>query len=167
LTSKRTQIIKTWIAAVLWLVLIAIESTDSFSAASTSSFLYPIAHFLTGVDPLRFAEWNYDLRKVGHVVGYFCLSFFLFRAWRATIPVARSERWSVRWAGISFFMTALVAGLDEWHQTFIPSRTGGLPDVLLDSGAALAAQILIFLWFRRTRPGGERPAESRSLVGKI
>jgi len=51
----------------------------------------------------------------------------------------------MQWARISFFMTALVASLDEWHQTYLTSRTGSLHDVLLDSSAALIAQIILFL----------------------
>ena len=52
-------------------------------------------------------------------------------------------------------MTALVACLDEWHQTYLPSRTGNLHDVLLDGSGALVAQIVIFLllypWGSATR----------------
>jgi VanZ family protein len=50
-------------------------------------------------------------------------------------------------------MSALVASLDEWHQTFIPSRTGVFSDVILDSCAALIAQVLIFL-FLHWKPRG-------------
>jgi VanZ family protein len=51
-----------------------------------------------------------------------------------------------RWATIAVLGTALVASLDEWHQSFIPSRTGTPRDVLLDTCAGIAAQILILLW---------------------
>lgn len=149
----RKQVVQTWIAAILWLVLIAIESTDWLSASNTSRFLYPILHFLTGVDPIRFLVWHYYIRKVGHFSGYFGLSFLLFRAWRATIPFAGTASWSIRWARIAFFMTTLVAALDEWHQTHLASRTGDFHDVLLDSTGAFAAQLVIFLWLRwRSRP---------------
>jgi VanZ family protein len=57
-------------------------------------------------------------------------------------------RWSMQWARIAFFMSALVACLDEWHQTYLPSRTGTLRDVLLDSTAALVAQVVIFVFLR-------------------
>ena len=134
-------------AAGLWLVLIGFESTDWLSVGSTSRFLYPFLHWLTGVDPLRFLFWNFYIRKTGHVVAYFFLSLLLFRAWRATLPVMHAPPWSWQWARIALFMTALVASLDEWHQTLLPSRTGSLHDVLLDSAAALAAQLLIFVWF--------------------
>jgi len=43
-----------------------------------------------------------------------------------------------------------VAGLDEWHQSFLPTRTGTLHDVILDTCAGIAAQVLLFLsarWF--------------------
>jgi VanZ family protein len=148
LTPAQKQLTKEWIAAALWLGLIAIESTNYFSADNTSRILYPICHFFTGVDPVRFVVWDYYIRKVGHFVGYFGLSLLLFRAWRATLPLADKPRWSIRWAKISFFMTVLVASLDEWHQTYLISRTGTVRDVLLDSSAAFGAQILLFIFWR-------------------
>jgi len=146
LTSDRKEIFKTWIAAGLWMLLIAIESTDMLSAEHTSRFLYPLLHFLMGMDLARFAVVHHYIRKLGHFVGYFTLSFFLFRAWRATLHLPWTPRWALRWAAIAFTMSALVASLDEWHQTFIPSRTGVFSDVVLDSCAALTAQVLIFLF---------------------
>ncbi|PYV84479.1 MAG: hypothetical protein DMG93_04845 [Acidobacteria bacterium] len=44
--------------------------------------------------------------------------------------------------------TSLVAILDEWHQTFLLSRTGAFRDVILDSTAGLVAQIAIFTMLR-------------------
>ncbi|HSY65259.1 MAG TPA: VanZ family protein [Terriglobales bacterium] len=153
MTSDRKEIVKTWIAAGLWMLLIAIESTDMLSAEHTSRFLYPLLHFLMGMDLARFAVVHHYIRKVGHFVGYFTLSFFLFRAWRATLHLPWAPRWALRWAAIAFTMSALVASLDEWHQTFIPSRTGLFSDVLLDASAALTAQVLIFL-FLNWKPRG-------------
>jgi len=146
LTPDRKQLVKTWVAALLWIGLIAIESTDWLSAEHTSRILYPLLHFLIGLDPAAFAVVHHYIRKCGHFVGYFTLSFFLFRAWRATLRLPWAPRWALRWAAIAFFMSALVASLDEWHQTFIPSRTGAVSDVMLDSFAALTAQVLIFLY---------------------
>ncbi|HWY53193.1 MAG TPA: VanZ family protein [Terriglobales bacterium] len=146
MTSDHKQLLKTWIAALLWMALIAIESTDTFSAEHTSRFLYPLLHFLMGLDPAGFEVVHHYIRKCGHFVGYFTLSFFLFRAWRATLRLPWAPAWALRWSVIAFFMSVLVASLDEWHQTFIPSRTGAIKDVVLDSSAALTAQLLIFLY---------------------
>ena len=151
MNPAKKKLLKEWIAAGLWLGLIAVESTNLLSATNTSRILYPIFHFFTGVDPVRFVLWDYYIRKIGHFVGYFGLSVLLFRSWRATLPFADPSPWSMQWARISFFMTALVASLDEWHQTYLNSRSGSLRDVVLDSSAALIAQILIFLLLNPAR----------------
>lgn len=148
MTPDQKQLLKTWIAALLWIGLIAVESTDWLSSEHTSRVLYPIFHFLLGLNLARFEVWHHYIRKVGHFVGYFALSFLLFRAWRATLHLKFVRGWALRWSVIAFFMTALVASLDEWHQTYLPSRTGRFADVVLDSSAALTAQILIFIFLR-------------------
>lgn len=147
----KREVWKAWIPALVWLGLIVIESTASLSSENTSRILYPLLHFLFGIDPVRFLTWHVVIRKTGHVVGYAVLSLLLFRAWRATISVPGNPRWSIAWARVALAMTALVASLDEWHQSFIPSRTGNVRDVLLDTTAGLGAQIVLFLWMRRNR----------------
>ena len=140
---------KQWIPAAAWLGIICFESTDLLSSAHTGSILYSVVTHLFGhVNPLVFVVWHHLLRKAGHVTGYAVLSWLLFRAWRATLPVPNAPAWSSAWARVAFLMTALVATLDEWHQMFIPSRTGNLRDVVLDSGAAFGAQVLIWLFLR-------------------
>ena len=152
MNPAQDQLLKTWIAAILWLGLIAAESSNMASAENTGRILYALLHFLLGVVPPHFPVWHFYLRKTGHFVGYFMLSLLLFRAWRATFPFP-GVNWSVQWARISFFMTALVACLDEWHQTYLPKRTGSLHDVLLDSAAALVAQVALYLILRRRGTG--------------
>ena len=161
MNPAQKHLLKTWIAASLWLGLIAAESTPFASANNTSRILYPLLHFLFGLDPAHFSAWHFVIRKTGHFVGYFTLSWLLFRAWRDTLPYS-GRNWSIQWAGISLFMTALVACLDEWHQSYIPGRTGSLHDVLLDSTAALIAQVVIFLLLLRRRP---EPVSQRETPG--
>src|SRR5580704_10824980 len=86
LSSDRHEVLKAWIAAMLWLIVIAIESSALLSASNTSRILYPLLHFLFGMDWTRFEVWHFYIRKSGHVVGYAILSILLFRAWRATLP---------------------------------------------------------------------------------
>jgi len=148
LTNDRHHILKAWIALILWLIVIAIESSNYLSSANTSRFLYPVLHFLFGIDYASFEPYHVFIRKSGHVVGYGLLSILLFRAWRETLPSQGARRWTLHWAGIAVLGTALVASLDEWHQFYLPTRTGTLHDVLLDSGAGIAAQLALFLWLR-------------------
>src|SRR5438874_8256107 len=99
------------------------------------------------MDLASFAAWHALLRKFGHIAGYFILSVLLFRSWRATFP-RLSTRWCLQWATVALLSTSLVAILDEWHQTFLLSRTGAFRDVILDSTAGLVAQIAIFTMLR-------------------
>ncbi len=148
MTTDRHQALKAWIATILWLIVIAIESTQYLSSHNTSRFLFPLLHYLFAMDRQHFETVHFYMRKGGHVFGYGLLSILLFRAWRETLPTLGNPRWTFRWANIAVLGTALVASLDEWHQSFLPSRTGTPRDVLLDTCAGIAAQILVFLWMR-------------------
>jgi VanZ family protein len=148
LSQDRHQVFKAWIAAILWLIVIAIESTTYLSAHNTSKILYPLLHFIFGVNHARFDTWHFYIRKGGHVLGYAMLSILLFRAWKETLPTPGNPKWTMRWATIAVLGTALVASLDEWHQSFLPSRTGIWQDAVLDTVAGIAAQILLLLVIR-------------------
>jgi len=154
LSNDRHELLKAWIAAILWLIVIAIESSALLSAHNTSRILYPLLHFLFGLNWEQFHHWHFYIRKTGHVVGYAILSILLFRAWRATLPAMSDVKWTPRWATIALLGTAFVASLDEWHQSFLPSRTGRWQDVVLDASAGLAAQALIFLWWKSRKSEG-------------
>jgi len=154
LSNDRHELLKAWIAATLWLIVIAIESSALLSAHNTGRILYPLLHFLFGLNWEQFHHWHFYIRKTGHVVGYAILSILLFRAWRATLPAMSDVKWTPRWAIIALLGTAFVASLDEWHQSFLPSRTGRWQDVVLDASAGLAAQVLIFLWWKSRKGKG-------------
>jgi len=129
--------------------VIAVESTAWLSASNTGRFLYPICHYLFGVTREHFPVWNFYVRKTGHFVGYFTMSFLLFRSWRAMLPQFGRGPWALRWSWVAWLMTTFIASMDEWHQTFIPGRTGTVHDVILDSSAAVVAQIVLFLSLRK------------------
>ncbi len=147
MSSDRHHVLKAWIAAILWLIVIAIESSTYLSSHNTSRILYPLLHFLFGMNHARFEHWHVYIRKGGHVFGYGLLSVLLFRAWRETLPALGNPKWTVRWANIAVLGTVLVASLDEWHQSYLPSRTGTPWDVLLDTCAGIGAQMLLFLGY--------------------
>ena len=69
----------------------------------------------------------------------------MFRAWRETLPADSGARWTFRWAAIALMGTCLVASLDEWHQSYLPTRTGTVRDVILDTCAGVAALLAVFL----------------------
>jgi VanZ family protein len=151
LTQSQKEILKVWIAAGLWLGIIVTESSKIGGSNNTSLVFFPIFHFLFGMDVAHFEPWHFLIRKTGHVVGYFIMSLLFFRAWRATLPQP-SAGWAFRWAAIAWTFTTIVASLDEWHQAYVPGRGSSVHDVLLDSAAALLAQIVLWWMLRHKRP---------------
>jgi len=141
LTASRPNLLRAWWPAGVWIGLIAFESTDFLSAQHTGSMLYTLLTRLFGeVNLYDVLIFHHYLRKTGHVIGYGMLSLLLLRGWRATFGQTQPLLW--RTALLSWLGTAFVASMDEWHQSYIPSRTGTPWDVLLDSTAGLAALVL-------------------------
>jgi len=122
-----------------------------FSSKNTGSMLYALLTRIFGpIDLYSFLVFHFYLRKTGHVLGYGMLALLLLRGWRATLGYSRDllMRSSVlAWVGAAF-----VASLDEWHQSFIPSRTGTVHDVILDSIAGLVFLSIAYFWLRRNEP---------------
>jgi VanZ family protein len=145
-----------WTPALLGVVVIAIESTATFSAANTSSWLRPIAEALFG--HLSDPTWelaHHLLRKSGHFLGYGTLCILFLRAWLLTL--AENQRLTERtwrltaWAR-AILSTAIVASCDEIHQSFLPSRTGMFSDVVLDTiGATIVSGLVLALVSKRRK----------------
>jgi VanZ family protein len=148
LTPSRPNLLRAWWPALVWIGLIAFESTDFFSAQHTGSVLYTLLTRLFGdIDFYKFLVFHHYLRKTGHVIGYGMLSLLLFRGWRATL--VQNHAWSWRVALLAWLGTVFVAAMDEWHQSLIPSRTGTWRDAVLDSVAGLAFLLVAYFCQRR------------------
>lgn len=149
-TVLRPNLARAWWPAVVWIGLIVMESSDFFSSRNTGSVLYTILTRLFGeIDFYKFLVFHHYLRKTGHVVGYGMLSLLLLRGWRATLGWVPALL--LRAALLSWLGTAFVAAMDEWHQSHIPSRTGTIWDVGLDTLAGVVFLVVAFLWLRRSR----------------
>jgi hypothetical protein len=160
---------------LLWLAVIACESTSVFTGGHTVVWARRLlALFSDHVTWAQAAFANNVLRKTGHFVGYATLSWFAFRGWtetfayrrerfllRAGRPITHERRWHLRAAAFAILCTIVVAGLDEFHQTFIPGRTGVFHDVILDSMGGIFAQILL-LWWWTQRPQKKEATGSRT-----
>ncbi|HEY5056149.1 MAG TPA: VanZ family protein [Acidobacteriaceae bacterium] len=151
-----------WLPAIIGIAVICIESTGTFSAQNTSSWLRPIFEHLFG----RFqdASWelfHHYLRKSGHFLGYGSLGLAFLRAWLYTLNRNRSlHAWRLRATALAIASTALVASGDEFHQTFLPGRTGVPSDVVLDTLGAGALCLLVWLVRFRVAPRSIEPLPS-------
>ena len=145
-----------WTPAVLGMVVIAIESTATFSAANTSSWLRPIAEAIFG--HLSDPTWelaHHLLRKSGHFLGYGTLCVLFLRAWLLTLadsPRLTERSWRLSSWARAIASTAVVASCDEIHQSFLPSRTGMFSDVVLDTiGATIVSGIVLAIASKRRK----------------
>jgi len=134
--------VKNWLPAIAWAGVISSLSTDIFSSEHTSRFIIPVLRWL-------FPHWSNDtlelihgiIRKSAHVTEYFIFSIFLLRAIRG-----KNREWTLRWAVWAVVIAAGYAALDEFHQSFVPSRTASPWDALIDTVGASAAQAVLWLW---------------------
>jgi VanZ family protein len=148
-------------AAVLWMAVIFYKSaetyqqqsllpllTEKISAATLSkwlphlSFTYDHA-LVTWQEP--YAMLEFFIRKGGHVVEYAILCLLLGYALLAK-PMKKTT--AIFWSAL---LSILYAASDEWHQSFIPGRTGHAIDVAMDTIGVLLAVGWLYVVRRRRR----------------
>ncbi|HEY2625145.1 MAG TPA: VanZ family protein [Candidatus Udaeobacter sp.] len=127
--------LKYWLPVLIWLGLIFVGSTDVLSAEQTSRFLVP---FLQWLDPkisgATIATIQVVVRKLGHITEYAILAMLLWRGLRhgTRLQAKMSILFSLAWLAAAIF-----AVTDEFHQSFVPSRTASPIDVMIDICGAM------------------------------
>jgi VanZ family protein len=145
-----------WAPVAVAIAVICVESTSTFSAQNTSSWLRPIVqHWFGAMKDSTWEPFHHYMRKSGHFVGYGTVAFTFLRAWLHTLDRrGPTELLSLRLESsiLAIFSTAIVASCDEFHQSFLPSRTGTPVDVLLDTAGAFALCLVVWIacWSKRT-----------------
>ena len=138
-----------WLPVAVGIAIVALESTEGFGSNYTSGPLRRIFQFFFGhVSDPNWEIIHHLIRKTGHVIGYGFIGLAWLRAWWMTLP--RSQ--FMPDALLALLGTALVASCDEWHQTFLPNRTGSPWDVLLDCTGAIVLQLAVYLYMRKFKP---------------
>ena len=138
-----------WLPVAVGIIVIAFESTELMGSENTSHPLrWLFEHLFGPVSPARWDLIHHLIRKSGHFVGYGLVGLTWLRAWWMSLPHSRF----LHDAFLALLGTALVASADEWHQTFLPDRTGSLWDVLLDCSGAIVLQLVVYLFMRIFRP---------------
>lgn len=138
-----------WLPVALGIGVIVVESTEAFGADHTSGPLRRIFEALFGhVSAARWEIIHHYVRKSGHFLGYGFIGLAWLRAWWFTLPRSRF----IHDAFLALLGTAIVASCDEWHQTFLPNRTGSPWDVLLDCTGAIALQLIVYIFMRTFKP---------------
>lgn len=123
-----------------WLVFISFASSDSFNAGNTSRIIGPLVLWLfPNTSPETLAVIHVITRKAAHFTEYAILAFLAARAFRTSPREALANRWFV----VSLALVVAYALLDEYHQSFVPSRTSSVYDSFIDILGGLTALLLV------------------------
>lgn len=131
---------------IIWAALIFIASSDLLSASNTSMFLVrPLHWLLPQASDATLRVLHFIFRKTGHFTGYAVLGLLAARAFRTSSRALLRSRWF--WA--SLFLVIAYSLTDEFHQSFVPSRTASIYDCMIDTSGGLTALALLALRMQR------------------
>ncbi len=136
---------KKWLVLLLLLVILAISSSMSYEQQSIIPELEELLAnkpFEAQLSVLKIPYWNtvvsveergyfefveFLIRKFTHFIGFGCIALGIYFAWG-------KRRFA---AGVAIALTAVIAMLDEFRQSFTPGRTMNGQDVLVDTAGAI------------------------------
>ena len=137
---------------VVWAALIFIGSSSALSGTNTSLVLRPVIWLFPHVSEATLAALHFLVRKAGHLTEYAILALLAARAFRTSAREFLCTRWF--WVSLLFVVGYSLS--DEFHQSFVPSRTASIYDSMIDSVGGFVA-----LWWRR-RKMGKGPARQET-----
>lgn len=140
MTARFTSFLSRYLPLIAWLAFISYASSNSFSAANTSRIIGPLVLWLfphTSAETM--ATIHFIIRKIAHFTEYAILGFLAARAFRTSPRPAISGRWFL----ICATLVVVYALMDEYHQSFVPSRTASIFDSLIDMAGGLTALLVV------------------------
>lgn len=129
-----------YLPLIAWLAFISYASSDNFAAGNTSRIIGPLVLWLfpnTSQETLMMV--HFVTRKLAHFTEYAILGFLAARAFRTSPRPAVRNHWFL----ISAALIVVFALIDEYHQSFVPTRTPSVWDSLIDMVGGFAALIVI------------------------
>ena len=131
-----------WVPLIAWMAFISFASSAEFSAANTSRIIGPLVLWLfPHTSPARLELIHLCVRKAAHLSEYALMGILAARAFRTSPRTVFQRRWFL----ISICLVVCYALLDEYHQSFVPSRTASILDSLIDTIGGLVALFVIWL----------------------
>jgi len=132
---------------VSWILFISFASTNQFSAGNTSAILRPLLlWFFPNLSESQLATVHFLTRKAGHFTEYAVLAFLARRAF-VTSSRAVLKRY---WFQSALLLVVIYGLLDEFHQSFVPSRTASIYDSAIDVAGGFTV-LLVFWFYGRSR----------------
>jgi len=138
--SRVPRFVSHYLPLIIWLAFISFASSDNFSASNTSRIIGPLILWLfPKTSPETLYVVHVIVRKLAHFTEYAILGFLAARAFRTSRHPAIKNRWFL----ICATLIVVYALMDEYHQTFVPSRTASIFDSMIDIAAGLIALLIV------------------------
>jgi VanZ family protein len=138
--ARFPRFVSHWLPLIAWLAFISFASSDNFNAGNTSRIIGPLILWLfPHTSPETLASVHFITRKIAHFTEYAILGFLAARAFRTSPRPSISRRWIL----ICATLIVVYALMDEYHQSFVPSRTASVWDSLIDMAGGLTALLLV------------------------
>ena len=141
-----------WLWVVLWMGLIFFFSSQpgKESAELSQGISQILINLVTRVSPDLNVDWqafHLLIRKNAHFFVYLILGILVLRALLKTKP------FSIRTGITALLICFIYAVTDEFHQLFVPGRSGQVSDVIIDTFGAAAGLALYsaFLHLKQRR----------------
>ena len=128
------RLLRRYLPLIVWLVFISVASSDSFSANNTSRIIGPVVLWLfPNTSPETLAVIHFIVRKIAHFTEYAILAYLAARAFRTSSHPSLATHWFF----VALALVVAYALLDEYHQSFVPSRTASIYDSFIDMSGGL------------------------------
>jgi VanZ family protein len=128
------------------MVLISIASSSEFSALNTSQLLRPLILWVfPNLSEERVAAIHFLTRKLAHFTEYAVLGILSARAFASSA----NDFVQRHWFQVALLLIVAYALLDEFHQSFVPSRTASIYDSAIDVAGGLTALLVFRVWHKR------------------
>jgi VanZ family protein len=134
-------VILTWAITVAWAGTITLLSTGSYGASVTGWLLQALLYSLhIRLAHATFVIVHFLVRKLAHCTEYGMFGLFLYHSFTFRQP----ERWNTRSAVSAVIVAGLFSLTDEYHQSFVPGRTGSIKDCGIDTFGAILGMLLLY-----------------------
>jgi len=156
---------KYWLPLLIWVCVIFLGSTDVLSAEHTSRFMVPFLLWLKPeMSPEKILFILIVMRKSAHVSEYAILALLLWRALRSN-PTLRTTRPML--LGAALVACTVFAASDEFHQSFVKSRTPSVRDVMLDVAGAVFGLLIGAIFAQRHSKKVRNTAHSQFVDARL
>ncbi len=144
--APRVSRLRRYAPLLVWMSLIFFASTAELSATNTSKIIQPLLLWLFP----HIREETIDLahflvRKTAHFTEYAIFALLAARAFLGSSHDVLRRHWLLA----ALALITLYSLSDEFHQSFVPTRTASIYDSMIDTIGGFVALISIALWRAR------------------